>query len=105
MKNILFNLSLLVFIAIPVSGNSELIMVEDAIEAAFVEVKIDSDLKGTISAAPCDKCKLQRFKLTSATQAEHNGRKVHLSRIKKLDGKPATVVYNIKTKTAVKVIW
>ena len=105
MKTLLSTLSLLIFMAFPVSGYSELIYVQNAIEAASVNVKIDASLKGSISVSECAKCKNVQFKITPDTRAEHKGKKVHLSRIRSLKDKPATVIYDTKTKTAVNIIW
>ncbi len=104
MKTFIYSL-LFASLALPVSGYSELINIEDAIEAASVKVQIDQSLNGTISVSPCDKCKHVSLKINADTQAEHNGKHVHLNKIKSLNGKPATVVYDVKTRTAVKVIW
>ena len=105
MKTLLCTLALLGFLPFSVFARGELINIEEAIEAASVNPHIDGKLHGYISVNPCDKCKWVKLKVTPETLAEHQGKRVHLNQVNSLGGKPATVVYDVKTRTAVKIIW
>lgn len=105
MKSLFHIFTLLSFLFFPAIGQSELVAVEEAVEAASVNVTINTKLSGTIYVNPCKKCPRVSFKIKPETQAEHNGKSVHLYKVKELNGKPATVVYDTKSKTAVRIIW
>ena len=105
MKTLLCTLALLGFLPFSVFARGELINIQEAIEAASINPHIDGKLHGYISINTCDKCQKLKLKITPDTLAEYRGKRVHLNRVNRLAGKPATVIYDIKTKTAVKIIW
>ncbi|MCW9024113.1 MAG: hypothetical protein OQK73_05470 [Gammaproteobacteria bacterium] len=105
MKTFTYILSLLALLAFPVVGHSDFVVVNESVEAAYISVRIDKSLNGTISVSDCAKCKALKLKINPDTKAKHKGKPVHLYKIKELNGVPGTVTYDVKTKTAVRVRW
>ena len=82
-----------------------IIPVEEAVETVALQLRLDNDLTGTVSGRSCSGCEQQRFTVTPATQAFENNVQVDLRRALERNGKPATIIYNIRSGDAVKLIW
>lgn len=100
--HIIFYFSLL---ALPLSSQAEITAIEDTIEVGKVLVNIDSSLNGYVIAQQCQTCPKVRLKIDKNTRAIKKGKNVHLNLVNKLNGKYATVMFNIKDKRATKIIW
>ena len=70
-----------------------------------LQVRLSNDLTGHVSGRSCDQCELKRFPVTSATEAYENNVRVDLRRLADQHGKPATIIYNIRSGKATRILW
>ena len=107
MRNALINYTLAAFVALTVSTVSwaTIIPVEEAVEAVALEVRLGNDLTGTVVGRSCDTCERKEFPVTSATQAFENDVRVDLRKLLDQHGKPATIIYNIRSGEATRILW
>ena len=92
-------------LAFPTSGWATIIPVEEAVEAVALQVRLGSDLTGKVGGRSCDSCELKEFPVTSATQAFENNERVDLRMLRDQNGKPGTIIYNLRTGEATRIIW
>ncbi len=77
----------------------------EAVEADRIEVNWNKKQgTGFVSATGCTRCPLQ-LNFNEQIEILRNDKPVQLKNIKTYSGKPGTVVYDEKTKQAVKIIW
>lgn len=86
-------------------GWATIIPVEEAVEAVALEVRLNDDLTGTVTGASCEGCERKRFPVTPNTQAIENNQRVDLRRLLEQRGKPATIIYNIRSGEATRILW
>jgi hypothetical protein len=101
-RNILFGL---VMILGATAANAELVALEEAIEAGRLTIFLDDDLNGSVIGRNCPTCPSLQITVNRATRAIEQGRDVPLQRIRERAAKGATVIYDVKTMTATKIIW
>ena len=78
---------------------------EEAVEAMAIDVRIANDATGTVSGRQCDDCELHRFRITSDTVFIEDAKVVGIRELRARNGQPATIIYNIETRLAAKIIW
>lgn len=107
MRNALINYTLAVVFAFAASTGSwaTIIPVEDAVEAVALEVRLDENLTGTVVGRSCDSCERKEFPITAQTQAFENNIRVDLRRLRDRHGQPATIIYNIRSGEATRILW
>ncbi len=105
MKNFINTIIYLSLLILPLAGQAEIILIEDAIEAEIVSINIDTSLNGYVVAKSCPKCADQRFKINKHTHAIKNGKNIHLHKANALNGKAAIIIFDPKTKLSKKIIW
>ena len=86
-------------------GWATIIPVEEAVEAVAIQVRLSDDLTGRVSGRSCETCELKRFPITPETQAIENNQRVDLRRLRDWHGKPATIIYNLRSGNATRIIW
>ncbi|HED34771.1 MAG TPA: hypothetical protein ENJ08_11285 [Gammaproteobacteria bacterium] len=86
-------------------ANTDVIFIEDAIEAEKISVSINSNMTGHIIADVCPTCKSTRLAIDKNTQLFHKGKRIHLINLKKANGQPATVFYDIRKKIVTRIKW
>ena len=86
-------------------GFATIIPVEEAVEAVAIQVRLTDDLTGRVSGRSCDTCELKRFPITPETQAIENNVRVDLRRLRDWHGKPATIIYNLRSGKATRILW
>ena len=91
--------------ALALPARATLVPIEDALETVALDVRLRDDLTGTVTGKSCDTCESKRFAVTPQTQAIHNKVRVNLRQILEQRGKPATIIYNIRSRDATKIIW
>ena len=82
-----------------------IIPVEEAVEAVALQVRLDDDLTGTVAGRSCERCELKRFPVTSATEAYENNVRVDLRKLIDQHGKPGTIIYNLRSGKATRILW
>lgn len=87
------------------SAWATIIPVEEAVEAVALQVRLSDDLTGTVAGRSCDGCELKRFPVTAATQAFEDNVRVDLRRLRDRHGKPGTIIYNIRSGEATRILW
>lgn len=107
MRNVLIKTAAAAFLAMAFSTSAwaTIIPVEEAVEAVALRVRLGNDLTGTVAGRSCDSCELKEFPVTSATQAFENNERVDLRRLRDRYGKPATIIYNIRSGEATRILW
>lgn len=98
-------LAALAALAVSAPGWATIILVEDAVEAVALEVRLEDDLTGTVVGRSCENCERKRFPITPQTQALENNVRVDLRRLRDRHGKPATIIYNIRSGEATRILW
>ncbi len=87
------------------AGWATIIPVEEAVEAVALEVSLNENLTGTVGGRSCQSCDLKEFPVTGATQAYENNVRVDLRKLIDRHGKPATIIYNIRSGEATRILW
>ena len=107
MRNAFFNYTLGAVFALAFSapGWATIIPVEEAVEAVALQVRLGNDLTGKVGGRSCDACELKEFPVTSATQAFEDDVRVDLRRLFDRHGKPATIIYNLRSGEATRILW
>jgi hypothetical protein len=107
MRNALINstIAALLTLAFSTSSWATIIPVEEAVEAVALQVRLNENLTGTVAGRSCDSCELKEFPVTNATQAFENNERVDLRRLRDWYGKPATIIYNIRSGEATRILW
>lgn len=82
-----------------------IILIEQSFEEEKLNIRMTNDLKGTIVGRICDQCKEMTVTITPETKAFENRKPVPLIEAKKRYGKPALVVFDIKTKKVNRIRW
>jgi hypothetical protein len=107
MRNALINstIAALLTLAFSTSSWATIIPVEEAVEAVALQVRLNENLTGSVAGRSCDSCELKEFPVTNATQAFENNERVDLRRLRDWYGKPATIIYNIRSGEATRILW
>ena len=105
MKNFINAFIYLSLLILPLSGQAEIIMLEDALESEIIRINISSSLDGYVVAKGCPSCADMRFKIDKHTQAIKQGKSVHLYQANQLNGKAAVIIFDPKTKLSKRIIW
>jgi hypothetical protein len=87
------------------SAKAEVEMIEDSFESFSLKISLSSDMTGVIKGKTCDLCEMQTLAVTPETKAYQNNVEVPISQAKKRFGKPALVLFDIKTKKVNTIIW
>ncbi len=98
-------LAALLTLALAAPAWATIILVEEAVEAVALDVRLNDDLTGTVTGSSCDGCERKRFPVTPQTQALENNVRVDLRRLRDQHGKPATIIYNIRSGEATRILW
>ena len=91
--------------ALPIASQAAFTSDQVSVESMSVTVHLEGRHKGTVTAAPCETCSPVHIKIDEHTRAYHDGKEVPLHQARVLVDKPATVIYEKATHTAVKIIW
>ena len=107
MRNAFFNYTVAAVFALTFSapGLATIIPIEDAVETVALQVRLGSDLTGKVGGRSCTGCELKEFPVTSETQAFENNVRVDLRRLRDWYGKPATIIYNLRSGEATRILW
>ena len=89
----------------PAGAMRDIVYVEEAVETNSLEIRLDEQGQGKVAGRACNKCELQEFPVTPATQALQNNQPVDLSRALNQRGKPATIIYNLESGNATRILW
>lgn len=87
------------------SSWATIIPVEEAVEAVALKVRLSNDLTGKVGGRSCQRCELKEFPVTSETEAYENNVRVNLSKLRDRRGKPATIIYNLRSGEATRILW
>ncbi|MEX0731793.1 MAG: hypothetical protein WED00_19040 [Aquisalimonadaceae bacterium] len=79
--------------------------IEEAIELARVELVDGAPGQVTVHKLTCPRCEAQTFELDEGLQLFANGREVSRDYLRTSVSRSATVIYRLKTKRIVKVLW
>ena len=82
-----------------------IIPIEEAVESVALEVRLNENLVGTVVGRSCDTCERKEFPVTPQTQALENNIRVDLRKLRDQHGKPATIIYNIRSGEATRILW
>lgn len=102
-RHLLAVIALVLSVAAP--AGATLIPVEEAVETVELGIRLNDDLTGTVTGKSCDECETRSFEVTAETQAIENRTRVDIRRTLDQVGKPATILYNIRSGKATKIIW
>jgi len=107
MRNAFINTAIAAVFALAFSTHSwaTIIPIEEAVEAVALQVRLSNDLTGRVSGRSCDSCELKQFPVTPETQAFENNVRVDLHRLRDWHGKPATIIYNLRSGKATRILW
>jgi len=107
MRNAFITCTITALFTLTFSANAwaTIIPIEEAVEAVALQVRLDDNLTGTVAGRSCDSCELKEFPVTNATQAFENNVRVDLRRLRDWYGKPATIIYNIRSGEATRILW
>ncbi|MDH3451796.1 MAG: hypothetical protein OEN20_05195 [Gammaproteobacteria bacterium] len=107
MRNALMKYALAALVALAASTASwaTIIPIEDAVEAVALEVRLNDNLTGSVVGRSCEGCERKEFPITPQTQALENNIRVDLRRLRDRHGKPATIIYNIRSGEATRILW
>lgn len=83
---------------------AETIPVEGAVEAWKVFVEQRGNGPVTLRAIPCRSCDARRFALSDDFQLILKGQPVSFDRLARLSGQSATVIYNLESGRAVRLL-
>jgi len=78
---------------------------EEAVEAVALELRLNPDLTGTVGGRSCESCELKEFAVNASTRAFAGKTQVDLRKALKHNGMPATIVYDVHSGKATKIIW
>lgn len=98
-------LALMLGLGVAASGWATIIPVEEAVEAVALDLRLNDDGTGTVSGGSCDACERKRFPVTLQTQAFENNVRVDIRRALEQRGQPATIIYNLRSGEATKIMW
>ena len=79
-------------------------LVEQAVEAVELEVRVDASRTGYAIGARCDTCRKQRFTITPETVYVRNAQRVDPSQASSFSGRPGTIIYDIETREVTKIL-
>ena len=82
-----------------------MIILEESFESEKLNIRMTNDLKGTIKGRICGHCEEMTVTITPETKAFENRKPVPLIEAKKRYGKPALVVFDVKTKIVNRIRW
>jgi len=105
MKKIIHTLFYLTLLMLPLTGQAEFLMIEDAIESESLQININDSLDGYVITRQCSTCPKLRFTIDKTTQAVKRGKVIHLHQANQLNGKFATIIFDPKTKLVKRIIW
>ncbi len=105
MKKIISTVFYLYLLTFPLTGQAEILMIEDAIEAESLQININDSLDGYVIARQCSTCPKVKLKIDKTTQAIKRGKVIHLHQANQLNGKFATIIFDPKTKLVKRIIW
>ncbi len=105
MKKIISTVFYLTLLMLPLTGQTEITTVEDAIEADNIRINIDASLNGYVIGQQCPDCPKIKLKIDRTTQAIKHGKAIHLHQANQLNGKFATLFFDPKTKLVTRIIW
>ncbi len=100
--SIVFYLSLF---TLPLAGQAEILMLEDAIESESLQISINDSLDGYVITKQCSTCPKLKLKIDRTTQAIKQGKVIHLHQANQLNGKYATIIFDPRTKLVKRIIW
>jgi len=95
--------ALLLLIAAPAAA--ELIPVSEAVETQALMVKVRANGGGHVAGRECDDCPLHRFRVSPQTRYIAAGKPVSVVELRARNGQPATIIYNLKSGLATRVLW
>ncbi|GEM_PF-6308562 len=95
--------ALLLLVASPAAA--VLIPVSEAIEALTLIVDVRADGRGQVSGRECDDCPLRRFRVSPQTRYSADGQPVGVAELRARNGQPATIIYNLESGLATRVLW
>lgn len=104
MRALILCLSLLLGLA---SGPAQAILepVEEGVEAMALFVRVDPQGRGHVSGRECDDCDERRFAVSPTTRYTREGVDVGVAELRAHNGQPATIIYNLKSGLATRIIW
>ena len=105
MKKIIYSLFYLGLLGLPLTGQTEIILTEDGIEAAEIRIKINASLDGYAIVKRCAKCPDIKLKIDRNTQASSQGKVIHINRLNNLNMNFANIVFDPKTKRVKRITW
>ena len=106
MRNALIKFTTAAAVALAASVSwATIIPIEEAVEAVALEVRLNENLTGSVIGASCDTCERKEFPITPQTQALENNIPVDIRRLRDQNGKPATIIYNIRSGEATRILW
>lgn len=105
MQKIITIVFYLYLLALPLTGQTELLMIEDAIESESIRININDSLDGYLITKRCSTCPDVRLKIDRTSQAIKQGKVIHLHQANQLNGKFATIIFDPKTKLVKRIIW
>lgn len=105
MKKITHTLFCISLLTLPIAGQAEILLIEDAIETDKLSFSLDAALNGHITAKHCTSCPSIRLIVDKNTQAIKHGKAVHLNKATQIKGTFATVIFDPKTKIVKRITW
>lgn len=79
--------------------------VEEGLEAMRLIVRVDAQGRGHVSGRECEDCPERRFEVTHATRYTRDGVDVGVAELRAHNGEPATIIYNLKSGLATRILW
>lgn len=105
MKKIAQTIFYLTLLTLPLIGQAEILLIEDAIETDNLNLSLDSSLNGHVTVKRCPGCPNIKLKVNKDTQAIKHGKRVHLNHATHHSGSFATVIFDPKTKIVKRITW
>jgi len=82
-----------------------LVQVEGAVEAMAIELVVTKEGSGQVSGRECDKCDVKRFIVTTETQMYRGESVLSVAESRRLNGRPGTILYDLKSRQATRIFW
>lgn len=105
MRTLLLTTTCALTLAFGASFSAPPIPVEEAVEALAIHVRVATDRTGRISGRQCEACELHTFPVTPRTRFSANGVPVGVDELRLHNGLPATIIYNLRSGEATRIVW
>jgi hypothetical protein len=92
-------------LAVAPARAAKLIPVEEALETQALYVSVNAGGRGQVGGRACEGCPQQRFTLAPKVRFSTQGQAADVAALRARNGQSATIIYNLESGLATKVLW